>query len=176
VYLKEKSEFRTVPFVLFSIVMMCAVNIGMHLKALTPTASAIAIIVWGAIPHWIGLSLAIREGKTAAACIIAIFAGFWSFLSVGLIMFPGDISGALFCVEPGMFLSILVLQYSYRNKPILRYILCGLAALISLLWLAKIITPLDATIPVALIILGVWALTVAFYELKPPLLASSKND
>lgn len=162
----RENKFATVPFVLGSIIIMCAVFPGLQLKAVKPLIGALAIICWGAIPHWIGLAIAIRKGGTVAAGVIGLFAGFWTFLALGLLLAPADLGGALVWIEPGMIAILVVLQHFYRQEKMLQHILLGLAGLIAILWLSKLFSLPACIVPGAVYALGLWALVVLFFQLK----------
>ncbi|MFH1171358.1 MAG: hypothetical protein V1778_02370 [bacterium] len=160
--------FNIVIYVLFSIVVACGIFIGLSMKQIAPLPGGLALLVWVALPHTVGMFLSIRHKHTEAAIVIALFLGFWLYLGSGLLFIePSVLQHALKFIEPPIFLSIIVLTSFYgRIDRSLQAILGGLGATVFFLWLTKIWESLGAAIPIVVGALGLWALGEAAYLLN----------
>jgi len=148
--------------------MACCIFPGLVLKAISPQVGALALLVWVALPHSIGLFLSILHGHNVAAIIIALFLGFWLNLGVGLFTpFAGQVQTALKFIEPGIFISVFGLQYFYAKKDkSLQHVLWGLGVTVIYLWLTKFFQVLNMGTPYVIWGLGIWVFYVMMKQLK----------
>ncbi|MFA5134545.1 MAG: hypothetical protein WC505_02020 [Patescibacteria group bacterium] len=135
----------TVSFVLLSIIMICPLFIGIHMKQIPPIPGGIAILCFGATLHGIGLKVAWKQNKTFAAGIIGLFYAFWLYCGFGLLALGfGTIEKEQFdsvfvwCELP-LALSILILAFAYCGVKRLFRILLGLMGTVVYLWLSKVL-------------------------------------
>ena len=163
-----KQSFNTVAFVLFAIWMACMVFPGLSLKSIPVKSVALALLLFVAFPHAVGLYLSIRQNHTEAAIIIGLFLSFWLFLGIGFfILSPLEVSETLKFIEPGMAIAVFCLQYFYKDKDkSLQYILIGLGTTITYLWLSKFVLWLESGVPYVVWGLGICTLVVAIHQLR----------
>jgi hypothetical protein len=166
-------SLNTVIFVLFSIICLCPLFIGLQIKLLPPHPGGLLILLFGALPHTIGLIVSAREGNTLAASIIFLFCAFWWYIGTMLILIALSISTkdqyivGLKCIEPPIAISVFILMNMYTRKRSLFFILLGLGITVTYLWLAKtILPPLEQGVPYVVGALMVGSVLVVIEQLR----------
>lgn len=172
-----KQQFNSIAFVLFSIFFLCLIFAGMKWGLINPVpGTGLALIYFGAIPHLLALIYCIyKSDNTPAAILIGMFFGFWAFIGTTLLFSVKGLTQNLLWIELGMVALIATIAigfYKKAKKP-QSILLYGLIPLIIMLWAEKLGIATIATIAtwaarICLPIVGIWALWLMQFQLKPP--------